>query len=85
MCGAIWWSWIGRRRFSESSCFFLGSRREGGALRRRGDADELSLRGRHEQRVLFGNEDPEEVWGKEVTQLVEKRVKEEKRIRSYRV
>ncbi|GAA5991000.1 hypothetical protein JCM10908_006494 [Rhodotorula pacifica] len=39
----------------------------------------------HEERCLLGEEDPEQVWGEEVTKLVEKRMAEERRLRHYRV
>ncbi|GAA6023271.1 hypothetical protein JCM8202_004593 [Rhodotorula sphaerocarpa] len=39
---------------------------------------------RHEERCLLGDEDPEEVWGEEVTALVEMRAAEERRLRHYR-
>ncbi|GAA5962440.1 hypothetical protein JCM8115_001496 [Rhodotorula mucilaginosa] len=39
----------------------------------------------HEERCLLGDEDPETVWGEEVTALVEKRMAEERRLRHYRV
>ncbi|BGP17641.1 hypothetical protein JCM10213_001293 [Rhodosporidiobolus nylandii] len=40
---------------------------------------------RHEEHCLLGNEDPEEYWGKEVAELVEKRTAEEARLRHYRI
>ncbi|ORY62739.1 hypothetical protein BCR35DRAFT_308979 [Leucosporidium creatinivorum] len=40
---------------------------------------------RHEQLVLLGTSDPEEVWGPEVTALVRKRTEEERRVRAYRI
>lgn len=40
---------------------------------------------RHEKECLLGDRDPEEYWGKEVAELVEKRMREERRLRKYRV
>ncbi|GAA5825074.1 hypothetical protein JCM11251_006089 [Rhodosporidiobolus azoricus] len=40
---------------------------------------------RHEDHCLVGNEDPEEYWGKEITELVVKRTAEERRLRGYRM
>ncbi|KAM0747569.1 hypothetical protein T439DRAFT_340658 [Meredithblackwellia eburnea MCA 4105] len=40
---------------------------------------------RHEENCLKGDEDPEIYWGPEVTQLVNKRFEEEKRVRKYRL
>ncbi|POY73230.1 hypothetical protein BMF94_3563 [Rhodotorula taiwanensis] len=39
----------------------------------------------HEARCLLGNEDPEAVWGEEVTALVERRSAEERRLHHYRI
>lgn len=38
----------------------------------------------HERRVLVGGEKAGEVWGQEVTSLVEARMREERRVRGYR-
>ncbi|GAA5828151.1 hypothetical protein JCM5353_007806 [Sporobolomyces roseus] len=40
---------------------------------------------KHEKHCLFGDEDPEEYWGPEVTALVHKRAAEERRLRPYRM
>ncbi|GAA5898531.1 hypothetical protein JCM6882_007808 [Rhodosporidiobolus microsporus] len=40
---------------------------------------------RHETHCLVGDEDPEEFWGKEITELVERRTAEERRLRGYRM
>ncbi|GAA5972097.1 hypothetical protein JCM11641_002493 [Rhodosporidiobolus odoratus] len=40
---------------------------------------------RHEEHCLVGNEDAEEYWGKEVTELVHQRMTEERRLRGYRL
>ena len=39
----------------------------------------------HEERCLVGDEDPEEVWGEEVAELVARRMEEERRLRKYRI
>ncbi|GAA5907834.1 hypothetical protein JCM8208_001958 [Rhodotorula glutinis] len=40
---------------------------------------------KHEERCLVGDEDPDEVWGKEVAELVARRMEEERRLRKYRI
>jgi len=40
---------------------------------------------RHEELCLAGDADPREVWGREVAELVERRFKEERRVRAYRL
>ncbi|BGP09340.1 hypothetical protein JCM10049v2_005206 [Rhodotorula toruloides] len=40
---------------------------------------------RHEEHCLLGDEEPEEYWGREVADLVESRMAEERRLRHYRM
>lgn len=40
---------------------------------------------RHEELCLVGDRDPREVWGREVSELVERRFAEERRVRAYRL
>lgn len=40
---------------------------------------------RHQERCVLGNEDPEQVWGAEVTECVKRRAEEERRVRKWRI
>ncbi|KAI5477742.1 ubiquitin-protein ligase molybdopterin-converting factor [Pseudohyphozyma bogoriensis] len=40
---------------------------------------------KHEEKCVFGDEDPEEVWGSETAEVVRRRQGEEKRLRKYRL